>query len=96
MLALKINNQAYEIANLKPKSLVNLGRTGFGLSDEEIMSAVTSLEANLQPTIGVLGSFENEYITKDERTKMFLVDTLNKRWNGCFKGITKYLEKNKK
>lgn len=46
-VALKINNQKYDIARVKPKHLVNLGRFGFGFSDEEIKSVVLSLKENL-------------------------------------------------
>lgn len=101
-LALKINNQKYKIfGGLKPKNLVNLGRNGFGLSDDEILSAVKSLEVNLQPTIQVLKNFEYvennfEYILKEAKTKTFIIESITKRWNGSFHGIDKYLNKSRK
>lgn len=91
-LALKLNNQSYEISGIKPKHLVNLGRSGFGLSDDEVLSAVKSLEANLQWTIDVLKNVENSY-EFIEKTKWFIIESINKRWNGSFNGVAKFLRK---
>jgi serine/threonine-protein kinase HipA len=92
-LALKVNNQAFDIACLKPKHLVNLGRDGFDLSNEEITTAVKSLEGNLQKTIDVLKKFENEHIDEDAKTRRTLVEIMKKRWNGSLKQIPQYLRK---
>lgn len=92
-LALKINNQNYNICNVKPKILVNLGIHGFGLSKDEIRSAVECLGANLEETINVLKNFNDEHIVKETKAKQALVDIINKRWNGSVNGIPKYLDK---
>lgn len=103
-LALKINNQKYDIGNVKPKNLVKMGRYGFGLSDDEIRKAIYDLETNLAKTIDVLKDFKDKYITSEsntENTKMIeiilkLIEIILKRWNGSFNGIPTYLNKSVK
>lgn len=95
-LALKINNQVYQVSDLKPKHLVNLGRQGFGLGDNEITSAVKSLESKLESTVDFLERFQNDFISREAKTKRALIDIISKRWNGSFKGIFTYLDKRKK
>ena len=95
-LALKINNQKYDIGDVKPKNLVKLGRDGFGLSNDEIRKAVYDLETNLETTIAVLQEFQDKNITSESKTKKVLIEIIKKRWNGSFNGIPNFLNKSVK
>ena len=90
-LVLKLNKQKFDIGNIKPKNLVILGRDAFGLSKEDILTVISSIEKNSTHAIDALRNFQNEFIAIDDKIKTSLIDIMKKRWNGSFKDIHTFL-----
>lgn len=95
-LALKINKQKYDINNVKPKILVQLGTDAFGLNYDQITMAFKSLEQQLEITIQNLENCQLSNTTNLDTTKKGLISVIKKRWNGNFKHFETAINNKKK
>ena len=93
-LALEMNGtKNLEITQIKPKTIVDLAlnKNGFNLTKEQLLDAVKSLEANILNAVHQINSQD-----LNSKVKRGLVEIMEKRWNGAFKGVQNYLTKRKK
>ena len=90
-LALQMNGtKNLDITQIKAKTIVDLAlnKDGFNLTKEQLLDAVESLEANLLNAIDQIN-----YQHLNAKVEKALVEFINKRWNGAFKGVQTYLTK---